>query len=88
MVLISSSPSSFPTPGPIAPSISELEKGFHFGSNVVSLIFQGFNIFSYDNFSGYQGFIPTLPATNLNYGRPSSLIDPGRRLQFGLRFGF
>ena len=67
----------------------QLEKGFHFsGSHVVSLIFQGFNIFSFDNFSGYQGAIPTLPAVNLNYGRPSSLIDPGRRLQFGLRYGF
>jgi hypothetical protein len=66
----------------------QLEKGFHFGSQVVSVIFQGFNIFSFDNFSGYQGFIPTLPATNPNFGRPSSLIDPGRRLQFGLRYGF
>jgi hypothetical protein len=67
----------------------QLEKGFHFkGSQVVSVIFQGFNIFSFDNFSGYQGSIPTLPAVNLNYGRPSSLIDPGRRLQFGLRYGF
>ena len=67
----------------------QLEKGFHFDrTQVVSVIFQGFNIFSFDNFSGYQGFIPTLPATNPNFGRPSSLIDPGRRLQFGLRYGF
>jgi hypothetical protein len=55
---------------------------------VVSVIFQGFNIFSFDNFSGYQGFIPTLPATNPNFGRPNSLIDPGARLQFGVRYGF
>ena len=55
---------------------------------MVSVIFQGFNIFSFDNFSGYQGFIPTLPATNPNFGRPSSLIDPGARLQFGVRYGF
>ena len=67
----------------------QLEKAFRFGgTHAVSVIFQGFNIFSFDNFSGYQGFIPTLPATNPNYGRPSSLIDPGRRLQFGLRYGF
>jgi hypothetical protein len=52
------------------------------------VIFQGFNIFSFDNFSGYQGFIPTLPATNPNFGRPNSLIDPGARLQFGVRYGF
>jgi hypothetical protein len=66
----------------------QVEKGFHFGPHVVSVIFQGFNIFSFDNFSGYQGFIPTPPATNPNFGRPSNLIDPGRRLQFGLRYGF
>ncbi len=67
----------------------QVEKTFRFlSTNQISVMFQGFNIFSYDNFSGYQGFIPTLPATNPNFGRPSSLIDPGRRLQFGLRYGF
>ena len=67
----------------------QLEKAFRFGgSQAFSLIFQGFNIFSFDNYSGYQGFIPTLPATNPNFGRPTSLIDPGRRLQFGLRYAF
>jgi hypothetical protein len=57
-------------------------------NNAVSVIFQGFNVFSHDNFSGYQGNIPTLAATNPNFGKPSSMIDPGRRLQFGLRYGF
>jgi hypothetical protein len=66
----------------------QLEKSFGVRTHQVSLIFQGFNIFSFDNFSGYQGFKPTLPATNPNFGRPSSLIDPGRRLQFGARYGF
>jgi hypothetical protein len=67
----------------------QLEKAFRFrNAHQVSVIFQGFNIFSFDNFSGYQGFIPTLPATNPNFGRPSSLIDTGQRLQFGLRYGF
>ena len=48
----------------------QVEKGFHFaGAQVVSVIFQGFNIFSFDNFSGYQGFIPTLPATRTSAGR-------------------
>jgi hypothetical protein len=66
-----------------------VEKAFRFrGTQQASLMFQAFNIFNYDNFSGYQGFIPTLPATNPNFGRPSSLIDPGRRLQFGVRYGF
>lgn len=67
----------------------QVEKAFRLGERrTASLIFQGFNIFSFDNFSGYQGNIPTLPATNPNFGRPSSLIDPGSRLQFGVRYGF
>ena len=67
----------------------QVEKAFKFGGRrAVSVIFQGFNVFSFDNFSGYQGNIPTLPATNPNFGKPSSLLDPGRRLQFGLRYGF
>jgi outer membrane receptor protein involved in Fe transport len=67
----------------------QLEKAIKFaGARAVSVIFQGFNVFSFDNFSGYQGNIPTLPLTNPNFGKPSSLIDPGRRLQFGVRYGF
>jgi hypothetical protein len=66
-----------------------IEKIFRFGERQqVSLAFEGFNIFSYDNFSGYDGRIATLPAVNPNYGVPSSLLDVGRRLQFGLRYGF
>jgi hypothetical protein len=67
----------------------QLEKAFRLRDRqAVSLIFQAFNVFSYDNFAGFQGFIPTLPDTNPNFGRPNSLIDPGRRLQFGLRYAF
>jgi hypothetical protein len=67
----------------------QVERAFRFGGTQrVSVIFQGFNIFSFDNFSGYQGFIPTLPATNINFGRPSSMIDTGCRLQFGLRYAY
>ena len=67
----------------------QLERAFRVqGQHRISVIFQGFNIFSFDNFTGYEGFKPTLPATNLNFGRPSGLIDPGRRLQFGVRYGF
>ena len=51
----------------------------------MSVIFQGFNVFSYDNFSGYRGNIPTLPATNANFWKPGGLVDPGRRLRFGFQ---
>jgi hypothetical protein len=67
----------------------QIEKAFRFRQRqAFSVLFQAFNVFSYDNYGGYQGFIPTLPATNPNFGRPSTLLDPGRRLQFGLRYGF
>ena len=43
----------------------QVEKTFRFlGPNQIAFIFQGFNIFSFVNFSWYQGFIPTLPAVN------------------------
>lgn len=67
----------------------QVERAFRFQeTHAISVIFQGFNIFSFDNFSGYEGFIPTLPAVNINFGRPRNLIDPGRRLQLGLRYAF
>ena len=67
----------------------QVERAFRFhDTHAVSLIFQGFNIFSFDNFSSYNGFIPTPPAVNINFGRPNNLIDPGRRLQLGLRYAF
>jgi hypothetical protein len=66
----------------------QVDKIFRFGPHQISAIVQAFNVFSFDNFSGYQGEIPTPPAVNVNFGRPSSLIDPGRRLQFGVRYVF
>lgn len=66
-----------------------IEKIFRFAeSQQVSFAFEGFNIFSYDNYSGYSGTIETLPAVNPNFGKPTSLLDRGRRLQFGLRYSF
>jgi hypothetical protein len=67
----------------------QVEKAFRFGgTQSVSVVFQGFNIFSFDNFTGFQGSIPQLPAVNINFGRGDRVIDTGRRLQFGLRYGF
>jgi hypothetical protein len=66
-----------------------LEKSFRFGAhNQVSAIAEAFNVFSFSNYRNFDGFIPTLPATNPNFGKPRELIDPGRRLQFGLRYAF
>ena len=66
-----------------------VEKAFRFGDRQqVSVAFEGFNIFSFDNFGGYSGLIPTPPAVNPSFGTPSNLVDVGRRLQFGLRYTF
>ncbi len=66
-----------------------LEKIFRFGSTQqASVAFEAFNLFSHDNFRDYDGLLPTPPAVNPNYGRPRAFIDPGRRLQFGLRYTF
>jgi hypothetical protein len=58
------------------------------GTQRIGIAFEGVNVFSFDNFSEYDGFLPTPPATNPMYGRPRNVLDPGRRLQFGLRYGF
>jgi hypothetical protein len=66
-----------------------LEKQFRIGGTQrVGLAFEGVNVFSFDNFSNYDGFIPTLPNTNPMYGRPRDVVDPGRRLQVGVRYVF
>jgi outer membrane receptor protein involved in Fe transport len=65
------------------------EKQFRIGgTRRISVAFEGVNVFSFDNFSDYDGFLPTPPNTNPMSGRPRNVLDPGRRLQFGLRYGF
>ena len=43
---------------------------------------------SHGIFADLDGEIPTLPSVNPNFGRARRLIDPGRRLQFGVRYAF
>ena len=52
------------------------------------LIAEVFNVFNRANFSGYDGFMPQPPATNLSFGSPNSLAGPPRTFQFGARFTF
>ncbi len=66
-----------------------LEKVFRFGTRQsASIAFEGFNIFSFSNYKDFDGYIPPLPAVNANFGKPSATTDPGRRLQFGVRYSF
>ena len=67
-----------------------LEKIFNLpAQQKASIAFEGFNIFNATNFSCYDGNIPVLPSTNVNFGQPSCTVDnSSRRLQFGLRYSF
>lgn len=48
---------------------------------------QVFNLFNWDNFIEYDGFIPTLPSVNRDFGH-ATREDPKRRLQFGASYRF
>ncbi|MGH7502564.1 MAG: TonB-dependent receptor [Longimicrobiales bacterium] len=74
-----------------------LEKDFEFRGNTIGLIFEGFNVFNYDNFTGYNGRIGDLRpdgsvAPNDNFGVRTAVINDTRlqgaprRWQFGLRY--
>jgi outer membrane receptor protein involved in Fe transport len=67
-----------------------LQKDFVFGGDQrVGLIAEVFNVFDYENFGCYNGFIaPTSGAPNADFGKPGCLVEPGRRLQFGLSYRF
>ena len=49
-----------------------LEKAFRFGARAagVASIAEAFNIFDHANYKNFDGFIPTPPATNPNFGQP------------------
>jgi hypothetical protein len=67
-----------------------LEKVFKFGaSQRISAAAEAFNVFNYANDACFEGFVPTLPATNPNFGKASCVVEnTSRRLQFGLRYSF
>ncbi len=53
----------------------------------LSLVLEGFNVFNYDNNSGFESFKPTLPAVNPRFGEPNSQFNT-RRFQVGARVSF
>jgi hypothetical protein len=67
-----------------------VEKRFPFPPHQqASVALEGFNIFNHTNFGCYDGFIPTLPAVNGNFGKPGCTVDTSsRRLQLGVRYSF
>lgn len=69
-----------------------LEKSFTFGeSQALSVVGEVFNVFDYENYDprSYNGNIPvTGQPANEAFGKPTELIEPGRRFQVGMTYSF
>jgi hypothetical protein len=48
---------------------------------------EAFNVFNYENYSGFENFKPRLPAVNSRFGEPNAAFN-ARRFQAGLRLSF
>lgn len=48
---------------------------------------EAFNVFDYENYSGFENFKPRLPAVNSRFGEPNAAFN-ARRFQVGLRLSF
>lgn len=53
----------------------------------VGLFAEGFNIFNYSNYNGFENFRPRLPGVNPRFGEPNSAFNT-RRFQVGARLSF
>ena len=68
-----------------------LEKALNFGDQQLSVIAEAFNVFDFENYDpfSYNGTIPPPgQPPNERFGQPTQLIEPGRRLQFGVMYKF
>jgi outer membrane receptor protein involved in Fe transport len=66
-----------------------LQKDFGAGPGNLGVVAEAFNVFDYENYGCYNGFIaPRTGPPNPDFGKPGCLIEPGRRLQMGLTYSF
>lgn len=59
-----------------------------FTGQEIAFSIDAFNVFNFDNFSCYNGFIPPLPEVNPNFGQPSCLRGNPRAFQLNARYRF
>jgi outer membrane receptor protein involved in Fe transport len=68
-----------------------LQKSFRLGGRELSFVAEALNVFDYENFDpgSYNGIIPAPgEPPNADFGLPTQLVEPGRRLQLGVTFSF
>ena len=58
------------------------------GRRRVSVAAEAFNVFNATNEGCYEGFIPTLPVVNPDFGKASVVDNSTRRFQFAVRYSF
>ncbi|WP_374273919.1 TonB-dependent receptor domain-containing protein [Brevundimonas sp.] len=64
-----------------------LTKSIDVGPGELQIIGEVFNVFDFDNFGGYDGFIPE-EGVNTNFGNPNSIVGNPRTFQIGARYRF
>ncbi len=63
-------------------------KDVPFRNTRVGLVGDLFNVFNFQNLGCFNGFIPTKPATNANFGKAGCVVTDPRRVQVGIVYDF
>ena len=65
-----------------------LRKDIPFGKNAIGIVGDFYNVFNFQNLGCFDGFIPTSPNVNANYGKAGCTVSDSRRAQIGLTYDF
>lgn len=65
-----------------------LRKDIPFGMNRLGIVGDFYNVFNFQNFGCFSGFISSNPDDRKNYGKPGCTVSDSRRAQIGLTYDF
>ena len=65
-----------------------LRKDIPLPSSRIGVVADVFNVFNYQNLGCFDGYIPTLPNKNTNFGKAGCTVSDSRRVQVGLVYDF